>query len=190
MVSDTLMNGIAGYALRSVFFKIFTDMCRLFNSKRFSDVAVHYEGRTWYAHKNILCTQSEYFTKACEGEFKVDVPLVSSSIPPEPIQEAKDGLIDLNDDGPDVVDAMLKHFYTGGYTDVLHGDDAACPAAVFNVRVFAIAEKYCLEPLLKSSAGKFSTAIQQDWNTDGFAEAIHETCNSTATTTCFFETAL
>lgn len=44
---------------------------RLFNSERFSDLIIRCDDRKWYAHKAVVCMQSEFFKKACEGEIKV-----------------------------------------------------------------------------------------------------------------------
>lgn len=46
-------------------------LSRLFDSERFSDVTIVCEGRRLHAHKTIICTQSDFFAKACEGSFKV-----------------------------------------------------------------------------------------------------------------------
>jgi hypothetical protein len=50
-------------------------------------------------HKKVLCGQSDFFEKACEGGFK----------------EASSGVIDLTDDDPDAVKAMVQFCYTVNY---------------------------------------------------------------------------
>jgi len=54
---------------------------------------------TFNVHKKVLCSRSEFFGKACEGEFK----------------EASSGVIDLSKDDPDAVKAMLQFCYTTDY---------------------------------------------------------------------------
>jgi BTB/POZ domain len=57
-------------------------------------------------HKKVLCGQSDFFEKACEGGFK----------------EASSGVIDLTGDDPDAVKAMVQYCYTVNYAydTVLH----------------------------------------------------------------------
>jgi len=50
-------------------------------------------------HKKVLCAQSDFFQKACEGGF----------------QEASSGVIDLTEDDPDAVRAMVQFCYTVDY---------------------------------------------------------------------------
>jgi hypothetical protein len=42
-----------------------------FDIPKYSDLKIRFGGKTIYAHKVILCTQSEYFEKLIEGPFKV-----------------------------------------------------------------------------------------------------------------------
>lgn len=44
---------------------------RLFDTGRFSNLVVRLGTKTWKVHRNILCTASGLFNKACEGEWKV-----------------------------------------------------------------------------------------------------------------------
>ncbi|KAK5121820.1 hypothetical protein LTR85_004695 [Meristemomyces frigidus] len=136
----------------------------LFNSKRFSDLAVRCGDYDWPAHKSVLCTQSEYFAKACEGEFKV---------------RSTNNTIELHDDDPDAVEAMLRFFYTLDYSDLPKSRDSVC-SAVFNVRVFTLAEKYLLVHLREHAAAKFAAAADRSWGSDGFTDAITEAYTTTA----------
>ncbi|KAK5111269.1 hypothetical protein LTR85_012210 [Meristemomyces frigidus] len=52
-------------------------------------------------------------------------------------------------------------------------------AVLFNVRVFAIAEKYFIKHLQTLAARKFETAAERNWGTDGFADAIYEIYEAT-----------
>ena len=49
---------------------------RLFGDSKFSDMMIECEGRKWAVHRAIICTQSEYFMKACEGQFKVSCLII------------------------------------------------------------------------------------------------------------------
>lgn len=45
---------------------------RLFNSKKGSDITVVCRGRSWYAHRSVICVQSDLLEKACDNVLKVD----------------------------------------------------------------------------------------------------------------------
>jgi len=162
-----------------------TQKARLFNSPRFSDITVKCGERAWPAHKLVLCTQSDFFARACEGEFKVShfcCQDVDHTYRHLPSQESQDNVISLHDDHPDAVQAMLRHFYTFDYSDNSSGDGDDPPKAtdnnvstpLFHVRVYAVAEKYLLEHLRTHAASKFAAAAKYTWATPGFADAVAE----------------
>ncbi|KAK6347329.1 hypothetical protein TWF696_007399 [Orbilia brochopaga] len=68
-------------------------------SGKFSDFKITCRGEEWKVHKVILCSQSEYFARACEADFK---------------EKAAAG-IDLTSDPLQLVEQMLKFLYTGDY---------------------------------------------------------------------------
>ena len=51
-----------------------TKLSTLLESGKYSDLALHCDSRKWKVHKSVLCIQSEFFAKACDGEFKVSKP--------------------------------------------------------------------------------------------------------------------
>jgi hypothetical protein len=51
----------------------------LLESGRYSDLTVTCGKRSWKVHKGVLCLQSDFFAKACDGGFKVSV--FAASIP-------------------------------------------------------------------------------------------------------------
>ncbi|KAK4900856.1 hypothetical protein LTR27_002039 [Elasticomyces elasticus] len=104
-------------------------------------------GREWHVHKIMLCAQSPFFTKACEGRFR----------------EATENVITLRDDDPDVVAAMLGYLYTFEYAD--------SHDLTFNVHVHIIADKYDLPTLAKIATTKFAAAAKTAWSSPSFAEA-------------------
>lgn len=77
--------------------------------------------------------------------------------------------MDLPEDDPDVVEAMLRFMYTGTYSV---GDPSDEPRPSFSVRVFAIAEKYLVTQLKTYALRDFKTTASKAWRVDDFADAI------------------
>jgi BTB/POZ domain len=65
-----------------------------------TDLQLKSRSETFNVHKKVLCSRSEFFGKACKGGFK----------------EASSGVIDLSEDDPEAVKAMLQFCYTTDYT--------------------------------------------------------------------------
>jgi hypothetical protein len=42
-----------------------------FRSSKYSDLVIHCEDQKFKVHKVIVCGQSSFFSKACDGEWKV-----------------------------------------------------------------------------------------------------------------------
>ncbi|CAG8979711.1 hypothetical protein HYALB_00013400 [Hymenoscyphus albidus] len=75
---------------------------RLLNDPEYSDLEIHCRREVFKVHRNIVCRQSK-FLKACinatSGGFK----------------EAQEGIIDLPDDEPHVVELLVQFLYTDDY---------------------------------------------------------------------------
>ncbi|KAF2821942.1 hypothetical protein CC86DRAFT_263419, partial [Ophiobolus disseminans] len=75
----------------------------LFNNPTLSDVKIKQifksQVREYYAHKAILCMESEYFMNMFAGGFK----------------EAVEGSIELHEDDPDHFSSVLKFLYGGEF---------------------------------------------------------------------------
>ncbi|KAK4543499.1 hypothetical protein LTR36_005393 [Oleoguttula mirabilis] len=94
-------------------------------------------------------------------------------------REGKSGDIELMDDSPDVVEAMVRFFYTFDYQDFAPSPSGLSPT-VFHVKIFAAAEKYFVEQLQVLAAKKLADTAKRDWGTDGFADAIQGSYTSTS----------
>lgn len=92
-------------------------------------------------------------------------------------KEASSGYVDLDDDDPLVVDALLMYLYTGDYSDVVLESDLRS-STVFNVQVFALAEKFFVKPLQHAASYKFN-AIANSYDEEKFGDAIEEWARST-----------
>lgn len=128
---------------------------RLWDSKAFSDVTVVCRGKTFKAHKTQLCAHSECFQKMLGGSFK----------------EAQEGKIVLDDEHPQLIEALLHYFYHFDYEAPASGNGELAPI-VFHVRMYAVADKYFVDPLKKLSAAKFEARALSDLSTPAFAEAV------------------
>ncbi|KAK4544761.1 hypothetical protein LTR36_004010 [Oleoguttula mirabilis] len=82
--------------------------------------------------------------------------------------EAQESKLNLVNDDPEAVDAMINYLYHFDY---------ACSITtplVLHVRVLAIADKYFIERLKKLAADRFTECCKSEWSTAAFAEAVSE----------------
>lgn len=149
----------------------------LLGSGKYSDLTLTCGSRSWKVHKGVLCLQSDFFAKACDGDFKV-----SFARPTRPgllltrLQEAHTNTIDLSEDSEFTVAAMVNFMYHGKYdaAQILPSEDYESGVAMLlHVRVVGLAQKYFVEPLQKY-AGDLASKLMKKW--DGasliFAESV------------------
>ncbi|KAM3423886.1 hypothetical protein BST61_g1282 [Cercospora zeina] len=107
----------------------------LFKQDDYSDVTIKLSDRQITCHKAIICNRSEYFKKLC-GKDSL-------------FAESSQKVIELKDDNPGAVEAMLVHLYFGPYVgsdDKVKSDDWR-----FHADVSRVADKYLVHDL-KSKA--------------------------------------
>ncbi|KAF2086422.1 hypothetical protein K490DRAFT_66617 [Saccharata proteae CBS 121410] len=100
------------------------------------------EFKTYKVHKIIVCAQSDFFAKMCNGPWK----------------ESQENVVNFqNDDTIDctLMEALLEFFYTGTFDHGVRLKDTEKPACVsFCVEAFAIGEKYMVEGLMEKATHK------------------------------------
>lgn len=86
-------------------------------------------------------------------------------------QEGQEGTITFKEENPQVIEAMLRWFYEFDYAT---SQDAMWPL-VFDVQVYAVAEKYLLPNLKRLAATKFEQRAEGSWRSRDFATAVADT---------------
>ncbi|KAF1982462.1 hypothetical protein K402DRAFT_397545 [Aulographum hederae CBS 113979] len=103
---------------------------RYLSSGLHADLMINCHGENYHVHKVIVCSQSSFFAKACEGGFKEG-----------------SGVIDLEHDEPDIVRQMVNFLYTMRFNDEKEGtsdtDEVDFIYSVeINIKLYIIADKY------------------------------------------------
>ncbi|KAK6349378.1 hypothetical protein TWF730_010125 [Orbilia blumenaviensis] len=75
-------------------------MSSLLESGKYSDFTIKCGSKQWKVHRAIICPQSKFFETLCDSDFK----------------EAKSAEINLSDEAPSDIQAMLEFLYTGQYS--------------------------------------------------------------------------
>jgi len=134
----------------------------LFNDPKFSDAVLECGSETFHVHRVVLSTQSSFFNKAFAGEWN----------------ESKERKITLEEDTPEVVDAMLRFMYHFNYDEGSFLQARSSPM-VFHAEVYGIADKYDIPFLATYAKEKFKEAISTGWDKEDFPQAILEAYSST-----------
>lgn len=125
----------------------------------------------------MLCLQSDFFAKACDGGFKVSstrrtCPKLLLTGP----QETYTNTIDLSENSEYTIAAMVNFMYHGKYdaAQILPSEQyEGGVAMLLHVRVVGLAQKYFVEPLHKY-VGELAIELTKQW--DGassiFAESV------------------
>ncbi|KAJ5663392.1 hypothetical protein N7507_004123 [Penicillium longicatenatum] len=143
-----------------------------------SDMTIICQGKTFPAHKLVVCPRSKYFDRACDGRFK----------------EAG-GLIHLDDKDPILIEKVLEFLYKGMYTipprlaqgKIPPADSVAGRSAYyFKARLYAEADYFMIDDLKRNILESFRESFLGGYNGsfqvpaslvvdgDTFAETIEE----------------
>ncbi|KAL8367056.1 hypothetical protein RB599_010967 [Gaeumannomyces hyphopodioides] len=174
---------------------IYSSLRPVRDSGKYSDLVVTCKSQTFNAHRVVLCSQSEFFDKACGG----------------PFIEASSGKIDLPDDDPALVQKLMDFFYTGDYTQTTKASDGCeskptsrsptvahaaggqkgaevsddtCSILFDEAKVYIMADKFIIPALKDISLERFRSAANRaegmsSWQCDSFPLVADEIYNST-----------
>lgn len=82
-------------------------------------------------------------------------------------QEGVTGIINLEDDEPQIVSKMIDFLYTAKYAD-----DPQTDLLMQSVKIYVIGEKYDIPTLKHYAKWKFDDAMSSKWNAKSFAAAL------------------
>ncbi|KAK2803049.1 hypothetical protein FQN50_007130 [Emmonsiellopsis sp. PD_5] len=109
-------------------------------TSHFSDLVIKTREKEHKVHKIIICGQSTVFSRMLSGDWK----------------EANEGVVNLMDDHPIAIEAMINFMYTLKY---YNEDDKESKSALFHTRVYEVAEKYQMESLKELAQEKIEEIL-------------------------------
>ncbi|KAI9742728.1 MAG: hypothetical protein M1835_003025 [Candelina submexicana] len=156
----------------------------LYENEKYSDLTIECQKRKWKAHRAVLCTQSDYFLRACDSKFAVGTYYVQQRFQPpcQPKQESTPGFFQLDNDDQAIVECMLQFMYQGIYTGIVEAVAKNNEHTMLDVKVYAIAERFGVPELKEYAKGKFGSHATDSWNSDGFSDVIQAVYDMTPET--------
>ena len=143
-----------------------------FDPAESTDLKLKCGSEVFNVHKKVLCGQSKFFANACKDGFK----------------EASSGVIDLSEDDPIAIKAMLQYCYTADYAHgtALHAGvsdhKTQSRNSISNLilpQVYALAEKYGIRYLKELACSNFKQAADTDWESPFYPATISAVYTST-----------
>ncbi|PIA96380.1 hypothetical protein CB0940_10869 [Cercospora beticola] len=135
----------------------------LFGDDRYTDLTILCSEHKWRVHKAIVCTRCEFFAKAVDDGF----------------QEAGAGVIDLPNDHPNAIAAMLRFLYTDEYDDAAHllsvaseKEEHEWTILPMHIRVYQMAHKYELPKLADLAQEELEVCLKHEDEAQGLYKAI------------------
>ncbi|KAK7536832.1 uncharacterized protein J3D65DRAFT_667559 [Phyllosticta citribraziliensis] len=101
------------------------------------------DGSEWLVHKIILCLQSEYFERMLN--------------PARNYTELRNGVVELKDEPPNVIEAVVNYFYRLDYSDEDMDDDHS--KLLFHILVYAAGETFRVPGLKDAAKQHFIDAL-------------------------------
>ncbi|KAL1627687.1 hypothetical protein SLS56_006219 [Neofusicoccum ribis] len=112
------------------------------------------DGHEYAVHHILVCGQIPVLENACKPE--------------SGFKEAQSGVINLKDDDPSAVKAMLEFMYRGTFT--ISGD--AVSPIIFVVRAYIIADIYAVRKMKKIATAKFNELASVKYKNPNFVTAL------------------
>ncbi|CAG7980488.1 unnamed protein product [Penicillium salamii] len=134
---------------------------------KYSDLNIVCSDKVFSVHKCIVCTQSEFFAKACDGGF----------------HEASANEIKLPEEEPALVQKMVEYLYTSNYIMDAHSsvpkgtDSSENPPAVFDdfsfhVSMYSLADRMFISGLKALASQKTERGLLERLDASSFPRAI------------------
>ncbi|QDS69510.1 hypothetical protein FKW77_007081 [Venturia effusa] len=151
----------------------------LLDSGEYSDMSVTCKQKTFKVHKAVVCTRSRFFRNAMKnGTFKVSdegnlhpSTLLLHFLRQSNETESETGKIDLSDDDPLAVEAVLRFVYQGSYSALAKDKE---DAMVLHTRVYNLADMYDIKNLKAVAASEFKKLANKNFKLPAFPLAIKE----------------
>ncbi|KAI7153245.1 hypothetical protein KC349_g8496 [Hortaea werneckii] len=142
-----------------------------FETGEYADMTITCGSRVWRVHKVVVCSRVPFFAKAVAGKFKVRHLCKKHLILLLTLhQEARDSCIDLMDDDPGAVDAMLRWLYCGTFHQQLDVGEV-----LFLARCYNIADKYLIADFRTTAGQELRKAlIACKWDVKDLLALIEE----------------
>ena len=158
---------------------------RLFETGQGSDLTITCKGTIFKVHSAIIASQSKFFSAACWGNFKARLQFREQRDKADMKiqQEAQSHCIDLPDDDPINVEAMLQYLYSLDYDVETRSDiivtlsdgsnstldpnrlrELSSLQLVCNASLYSMGEKYGINGLKSIASEKFAVVLKQrEW---------------------------
>ncbi|USW52049.1 Putative BTB/POZ domain-containing protein [Septoria linicola] len=131
---------------------------KLFGDARWSNLEIRCGEKTWKVHRNIVCSQCEFFEKATEGSFR----------------ESSNGVVVLEEDDPSAIEVLLRFFYTGTYVVPTDDGEKSWSPLALPVLVHTMADKYGVPRLVDFANTEFTSRAKEMGQSTALIEAIAE----------------
>lgn len=87
------------------------------------------------------------------------------------LEEAHDNAIDLSDDDPNAVEALLRFFYLGHYTNCT-GENVVDQNLAYHLKVYIVADKYVVHELRQLAGCDFAHKAERNCYLPEFADVV------------------
>ncbi|KAF2802155.1 uncharacterized protein BDZ99DRAFT_353924, partial [Mytilinidion resinicola] len=124
----------------------------------YSDLKIICNGATYKVHRLILCSQINFFERACKGSWRASA-------------------IDLSHDDSYAVGAMIRYAYRDHYGPAENLDPEE--QVLRHVHVHAIAAKYNIPGLQTMAKDYLKILVAEHWDKDWFADIIRSIYETT-----------
>ncbi|EEP81658.1 predicted protein [Uncinocarpus reesii 1704] len=138
---------------------------RYHDSGQFTDLTIRVAGEEFKVHRVIVCSQSEYFSRLYDGDWK----------------ETARNEVDIEEAEPGVVEAMICFMYNRNY-DSSGGPQCRVSPLFLNAQVYSLAERLGIPCLMEKAKEIFKDIASTCWDMDDFPPVILEVYTTTPET--------